>query len=455
MANDDSTVISPEQQLAHRSASSEPSRPDLASEAAGLSLGLVEVNEIVEMELLVPDEDAEDPEVSIVIPAVNEELCISDFVRWCHEGLQRAGARGEILIVDSSTDRTAQLALAEGARVLRTPKRGLGRAYIDALPFIRGRYVLMGDADCTYDFRNLEGFITKLREGYEMAMGSRWLGSIEPGSMPALHQYFGTPITTWILNRIYGSRFTDIHCGMRGITRDALERMGLQSQSWEYASEMVLKSVRMELKTTEEPVTFYKDRDGRVSHHKRSGWFSPFQAAWINLRAMFVYRAEFFALKPGLLLLAIGLLISLPLSVGTISIGSVNFNLYWMLLGVTLAVLGLQSFYFGCLAQVLCDYTDTARIRWTRRFPYTPTVVASVLLFVIGLGLAGSLAVYYFSHGFALPPARATVDHLGVVGSLFMIMGFQSFSFTLLLYATGVKYGARWPKQGLTGERSR
>ena len=102
-------------------------------------------------------------------------------------------------------------------------------------------------------------------------MGSRWRGSIEPGAMPKLHQYFGTPVTTWILNRLYGSRFSDIHCGMRGITRDALERMQLQSQSWEYASEMVLKSVHMELRTTEVPVRFLKDREGRVSHHKRVG----------------------------------------------------------------------------------------------------------------------------------------------------------------------------------------
>ena len=179
----------------------------------------------------------------------------------------------------------------------------------------------MGDADCTYDFRLLGRFVEKLRQGDDFAMGSRWLGSIEPGSMPGLHRYLGTPVTTWILNRLYGSQFTDIHCGMRGISRDALERMGLVSQSWEYASEMVLKSVLMNLRTSEVPVTFYKDREGRVSHHKRSGWFSPFQAAWINLRAMFVYRAEFFALKPGLFFLLVGLLLTLPLSFGTISVG--------------------------------------------------------------------------------------------------------------------------------------
>ena len=393
------------------------------------------------MELLRPDDDVEDPEVSIVIPAVNEELTISDFVSWCRQGLEDAGARGEILIVDSSTDRTAELALAGGARVLRTPKRGLGRAYIDALPFIRGRYVVMGDADCTYDFRLLGRFVDKLRQGDDFAMGSRWLGSIEPGSMPGLHRYLGTPVTTWILNRLYGSRFTDIHCGMRGISRDALERMGSVSQSWEYASEMVLKSVLMKLRTSEVPVTFYKDREGRVSHHKRSGWFSPFQAAWINLRAMFVYRAEFFALKPGLFFLIVGLLLTLPLSFGSISVGSVTFSLYWMLLGVTLAVLGLQSFCFGVLAQVLCDYSGDSRARWTRLFRYTPTVIASIVLFLIGLGLAGALVVHYVTHNFALPPPSALLDHLAVTGSLLMIIGFTGFCFTLLLYATGVRYG--------------
>ncbi len=404
-----------------------------------------------DVELLCPDDDVEDPEVSIVIPAVNEELTISDFVAWCRQGLVDAGARGEILIIDSSTDRTAELALAGGARVLRTPKRGLGRAYIDALPFIRGKYVVMGDADCTYDFRLLGRFVDKLRQGDDFAMGSRWLGSIEPGSMPGLHRYLGTPVTTWILNRLYGSRFTDIHCGMRGISRDALERMGLASQSWEYASEMVLKSVLMKLRTSEVPVTFYKDREGRVSHHKRSGWFSPFQAAWINLRAMFIYRAEFFALKPGLFFLIVGLVLTLPLSFGSFSIGSVTFSLYWMLLGVTLAVLGLQSFCFGVLAQVLCDYSGESRARWTRIFRYTPTVIASIVLFLIGLGLADALVVHYVTHDFALPPPSALLDHLAVTGSLLMIIGFTGFCFTLLLYATGVRYGT--PQVPRTKER--
>ena len=392
-------------------------------------------------QLLIPDIDEPDPEVSIVVPAVNEELTIETFVDWCKQGLLEAGVPGEILIVDSSDDRTAELARARGARVLRTPRMGLGRAYIDSVPFIRGKYVVMGDADCTYDFRQLAPFVEALRAGYEFAMGSRWRGSIEPGSMPALHRYLGTPITTWILNRVYGSRFTDIHCGMRGIRRDALERMGLTSQSWEYASEMVLKSVRMGLRTVEVPVTFFKDREGRLSHHKRSGWFSPFQAAWINLRAMFVYRAEFFALKPGLALLLLGLILTLPLSFGPFSIGRFHFQLHWMLLGLTVSLLGLQSFFFGCLAQVLTDYSGAARERWTRVFRYTRAMAVSALLFFFGFGLASALVTEYLSNDLTLPANIGAVAYLAVTGLLFMIAGFTLFCFTLVLHATTVRYG--------------
>jgi glycosyltransferase involved in cell wall biosynthesis len=394
-----------------------------------------------EIQLLVPANDEPHPEVTILIPAMNEERTIVEFIAWCKEGLERAGARGEILIVDSSSDATPELAVGLGARVLRTPKRGLGRAYIDAIPFVRGTYVIMGDADCTYDFRKLDLFVEELRAGNEFAMGSRWRGSIEKGAMPGLHQYFGTPFTTWILNRIYGTKFTDIHCGMRGMTRDALVRIGLNSQSWEYASEMVLKSARMNLRTVEVPVTFYKDQEGRLSHHKRSGWFSPFSAAWINLRAMFTYRVEYFVLKPGLFLLALGLLLTLPLSVGSVTIGSVTFSLYTMMVGLTLAVLGLQTFFFGCLAQVFTDHSGVARERWTKVFRYTRAVVSSAVVFVTGLCLAGVAAVSYVSHGGTLPPPASTTDHLAVTGLLFMITGFTSFAFTLLLHATGVTYG--------------
>jgi glycosyltransferase involved in cell wall biosynthesis len=396
-----------------------------------------------DVQLLLPKDDVDDPELTILVPAMNEQLTVADFVAWCHEGIREAGVVGEILIVDSSTDRTAEIALAGGARVLRTPKRGLGRAYIDALPHIRGRYVVMGDADCTYDFRPVGLFVEAMREGNEYAMGSRWRGSIEPGAMPKLHQYFGTPVTTWALNVLFGSRFSDIHCGMRGITRDALLRMGLVSQSWEYASEMVLKSVRMGLRTVEVPVTFLKDRDGRLSHHKRSGWFSPFHAAWINLRAMFIHGAEFFLFKPGIVMLTLGLLLTLPLSFGPVRVGPVTLDLDSMFIGLVLSVIGLQSIYFGCLAHVFLDYTDRNRERLRRLFDYTKAVLVSAVLFTVGFALDIAFAIYYVRNSFLLPEARATINYLAITGLLFMAIGFSTFCFTLLLHATRVRYGGR------------
>jgi hypothetical protein len=385
--------------------------------------------------LLVPERDALDPEFSLVVPALDEKLTIADFVSWCHEGLMKAGVSGEILIVDSGSDETAEIAVAKGARVLKTPKRGLGRAYLDALPFVRGRYVVMGDCDCTYDFRELAPFVEKFRGGAEFVMGSRFRGYIEPGAMPPLHRYLGTPVTTFILNTIFSSHFSDIHCGMRGITKEALVRMDLRSQSWEYASEMVLKSVHMRLRTEEVPIRFLKDREGRLSHHKRSGWFSPWHAAWINLRAMFVYGANFFLFRPGLVLLAVGCLLTFPLSFGPVTVGPITFSLHWMLLGVSLTLLGLQCVFMGILAQVLFDYSGEVSARWFRRFKYTRSVTLSALVFAVGLVFTGLLTKTYLENGFSLP---LSTNNLGFTGLLLMIMGFMSFTFTLILHSTAV-----------------
>jgi glycosyltransferase involved in cell wall biosynthesis len=388
-----------------------------------------------DVRLLVPEGDVDGPEVSVVIPALNEELTIGDFVDWCREGFARAGVVGEVLIIDSSTDRTSEIALQKGTRVLKTPRRGLGRAYIDSLPYIRSNFVIMGDADCTYDFRELGAFVEKFRAGYELVMGSRFRGFIEPGAMPPLHQYLGTPVTTWILNVLYSSRFSDIHCGMRGITRDALHRLQLESQSWEYASEMVLKSVHLKLRTAEVPVRFLKDREGRLSHHKRSGWFSPWAAAWINLRAMFVYGADFFVFKPGLALLAVGLLLTLPLTFGPIKVGPVTFSLYWMLAGMTASIVGLQGVYLGCIARILYDFTGDARRVLLPLFSYTRTVLGSVSLLLAGVGMTLPLVVSYVRHGLALPADWSPTSYMAVTGLFCIIAGFGTFVFTLLLHA--------------------
>jgi glycosyltransferase involved in cell wall biosynthesis len=398
-----------------------------------------------ELELLIPDDDVDNTELSIVIPALNEELTIREFVSWCLEGLADAGVRGEILIIDSSTDATPRLAREAGARVLRVPKRGLGRAYKDAIPCIRGRWILMGDADCTYDFRAVAPFVEKFREGFEYVMGSRFKGSIEPGAMPWLHRRVGTPVTTWILNRLFSSRFSDIHCGMRGITRDALIRMDLQSESWEYASEMVLKSVQMQLRTAEVPVSFLKDQEGRLSHHKRAGWFSPWQAAWINLRAMFIYGADFFVFKPGIVLTIVGLLLIVPVSFGDLKLGAVTLSLNWQFLGLALFAVGLQAFFLGCIAQILFDYTGRKRDRWLRLFPYTRTVLLAIALVLVGVAMGIPLAVAYLDNDLVLTPANFVQDHLAVTGLAAGTAGAQLFVFVLLLHGAVVATTRRRP----------
>ena len=389
-----------------------------------------------EIDLLIPDDDVDDPILSILIPALNEELTVTEFVAWCKEGLAAAGVEGEILIVDSGDDRTSERALAGGARVLRTPRRGLGRAYIDALPYVRGKWIIMGDADCTYDFRLLAPFVAGFEGDFEYVMGSRWKGSIEAGSMPALHRYFGTPLTTFILNVVYSSKFSDIHCGMRGITKDALERMNLQSQSWEYASEMVLKSVHMELRTTEVPVTFLKDREGRQSHHKREGWLSPFKAAWINLQAMFIYGSHFFLLKPGLVMMIIGLLLTVPLTFGDLDLGFVTLSLNTQFLGAAVLAIGTQAFFMGCIAQVLFDYTGRDTRRWSRLFPYTRSVLIAFFLILGGILATVPLIVTFSDSGFLLERANTIPNHLAVTGLAAVITGAQLFGFTLVLLGT-------------------
>jgi glycosyltransferase involved in cell wall biosynthesis len=383
------------------------------------------------VELFVPanDDPAVVPEVSIVVPALNEEITIGEFVDWCVEGLARAGVSGEILIIDSSSDRTPSIALEHGARVVRAPKRGLGRAYIDAMPFIRGNLIIMGDCDLTYDFRKLRDFVEAYRAGAEFIMGSRFLGTIEPDAMPKLHRYFGTPLTTWIMNTIYHTHFSDIHCGMRGLTKDAFERIDLRSQSWEYASEMVLKASRLNLRTVEVPVSFYKDREGRLSHLKRGGFWTPWSAGWINLKVMLVHTPDSFLLKPGFALLILASLFTTSLAWGGYFLGPIGLDLHYMLLSMTLAVLGYGSFQIGMLARLHHQLRVGVARAFLKAYTYDRGMIAAGMLTLAGVALDVQLLIQYISSGYRLQE----VSYSGVYGLFLIIMGFQTFGFTLLI----------------------
>jgi glycosyltransferase involved in cell wall biosynthesis len=374
-------------------------------------------------------------ELSIVIPSLNEEITVGEFVDWCKEGLAKVGVAGQILIVDSSTDRTPAIALEHGAEVLRTPKRGLGRAYIDALPYIRGPYVLLGDADLTYDFREIGPFVEKFREGYEYIMGSRFKGSIADGAMPPLHRYFGTPLTTWMLNFIYGSHFSDIHCGLRGVTLDGFLRMRMRSQSWQYASEMIIKSIHLRLKTTEVPIIFHKDREGRISNIKRSGWFGPWYAGWVTLQALFTYGADFFLFRPGLYLTVIGFVGIAALFNGPIQIGSIGLSLHWMLLFLLCAIIGLQFTLMGVLAKALYDPEKRRSPAWLRYFGFTRSALISGGLFLLGVASAAGLVSQYFQEHFRLPASLTPESYRAVAGLGLILAAAIYFTFSLIFNA--------------------
>lgn len=416
-----------------------PTAAEPLTERSGPARSIADAGSDPDVHLLLPENDVADPEISIVIPALDEERTVGEFVEWCKEGLVRVGVPGEIIIVSSSNDRTDEIALAHGARVLSTPKRGLGRAYIDAAPYIRGRYVLVGDADCTYDFREIGAFIEKLREGYDFVMGSRFRGTIEARAMPVHHRYFGTPITNWIFNFVVGSRFSDIHCGMRGMTADAYRKIDLKSPGWEYASEMILKSLHLKLRTAEIPIDFYRDRNGRVSTVKRRGWLTPWRAGWDSLRVMFTFGADFFLYRPGLILAAIGLLAVALMTPGQLDIGSARLASNTQFLAVAISIIGVSAVYLGVLAKVINDLTGATVRRWTDRFPYNRTFVVSALLALIGVALNAILLGVYVANGLLIPPSAVRIVHLAITGMLLVMLGFLTFTFTLVLHALALR----------------
>ena len=247
--------------------------------------------------------------------------------------------------------------------------------------------------------------------------------------MPPLHRYFGTPLTTWILNRIYRSSYSDIHCGMRGLTKDALLRIGLTSAGWEYASEMVLKASRFGLKMSEVPVNFYKDREGRFSHHRRAGFWSPWRAGWINLKVMLVYSPDSFLIKPGLLCLLLGLVVAGLSSVGSISIGPVGFNIYMLLLGSTAVILGYSLFQVGIFARIWHRLRNGMEQIILEYLSYNKGMIAAAVLMMIGFILDLQFMLTYITNNFQV----LSLSRLAIVGLLMMIVGMQTFAFTLLL----------------------
>lgn len=365
--------------------------------------------------------------ITILIPCLNEEKVIGDVIKDCWIGLNN-DRDNQILIINSGTDESEKIAQSLGAEVLNVPRNGLGQAYLDAIPHIKGEYIIMGDADGTYDYKETGNFIKKLDEGYTFVMGTRMKGWIEKNAMPKLHQYFGTPLTTWILNRLFKLNFSDIHCGMRAMTKDALIKIDLKSRSWEYASEMVIKAGLLKLKTTEVPIHFYKDRNGRLSHHKRNGWFSPWYAGWINLKIMLLYAPNFVFFIPGVVALILGFLIILISALGIIN----NFRIHFSLLGFVLITIGYLTIQLGIISKLFSDlnkyYEDKLTLFINQKFNYDYGMIIGALLILIGIILDSFLLYQWLKNNFALE----SVSVFGIIGLTLITIGFQTIFFTFI-----------------------
>jgi len=384
-------------------------------------------------ELLLPVVDVSDPEVTILVPALNESVTVRQFVNWCKTGLREAGVEGEVLIVDSSSDETATIALNAGARVLKVARRGLGRAYIDAIPYVRGRYVILGDADCTYDFREITPFVNELRAGANLVMGSRFRGSIERGAMPFHHRYLGSPGTTLLADILLGLRLTDIHCGMRAMSIESLKSLNLQSQGWEYASEMLVSAVRLGMIIKEVPVNFYKDMVGRVSHVKRQGWTTPFKVGWRTAQLLMVAGADFFLIPPGLMLSVVGSLALLALSNGETQLLGIRFSLHSQTFFLVGAAAGYLMFAFGYCLRCLHDRTDVLVATYRARFTLNRVIMVCAFSILIGSWPISEFISNWKSNNYEVGEALKPLGHVAISSLGLVFFGIVFFIMTLAI----------------------
>src|SRR5688572_16286112 len=255
------------------------------------------------------------------MPCLNEAATIGICVRKTLDSFERMGIAGEVVVADNgSTDGSREIAEKLGARVVPVERRGYGAALTGGIAAARGRWVIMGDADDSYDFSKLEPFVQRLREGYDLVAGNRFKGGIEPGAMPWLHKWLGNPMLSFIGRRLYGTPCGDIYCGLRGFDRQKIEQLDIRSSGMEFAIEMIVKATMQGLRVTEVPTTLSPDAEGRQPH------LNTWRDGWRSIRLLFLYSPKWLFLYPGLLLLAVGVAGVAWLVPGQRSVGGVTFD---------------------------------------------------------------------------------------------------------------------------------
>ncbi|TYT70592.1 glycosyltransferase family 2 protein [Microcystis aeruginosa] len=324
-------------------------------------------------------------ELSIIMPCLNEAETLATCIGKARDYLERHKIAGEVLIADNgSSDGSQEIATNSGARVVPIPERGYGSALRGGIAAAKGQYIIMGDADDSYDFTNLSPFLEKLRQGYDLVMGNRFQGGIKPGAMPVLHKHLGNPVLTWLGRLFFGSPSGDFHCGLRGFSKQAIEQLNLRTTGMEFASEMVVKASLYGLKITEVPTTLSPDGRSRPPHLK------TWRDGWRHLRFLLMYSPRWLFLYPGLALMFLGFVATIWFMTQP--------RVHTLLYSATALIIGFQIVSFAIFTKAFAISEgllpeDRKLRRFLRYINLEVGLIIGVILFLVGIG--GSVYALY------------------------------------------------------------
>jgi len=383
------------------------------------------------------DQEGPTPEVSIVMPCLNEADTLATCIRKAKRGLGENGIDGEIIVADNgSTDGSQAIALDEGARLVQVTERGYGNALMGGITAARGKYVIMGDADDSYDFISIGPFVAKLRDGYDLVMGNRFQGRIKPGAMPLLHRYLGNPVLSAIGRLFFASPCGDFHCGLRGFSKDAILKMDLQTTGMEFASEMVVKATLFKMRITEVPTTLSPDGRSRPPHLR--SW----RDGWRHLRFLLLYSPRWLFLIPGIVLMLTGLIVGIWLLPGPRTIRGVTFDVATLLYSMAAIFIGFQAVLFAIFTKTFAIHEglhpkDSSLNKWYRFFTLEKGLLTGTALTTIGLiGSVYSLSDWASQLFGSLDPVRTL--RVVIPSILSLILGLQTVLSSFFLSVLGM-----------------
>jgi glycosyltransferase involved in cell wall biosynthesis len=367
---------------------------------------------------------SDDIELTIVMPCLNEAETLERCIVKAMAYLEQSKIKGEIVIGDNgSTDGSQEIARKAGARVVDVPRRGYGAALMGAIDGARGKYVIMGDSDDSYDFSHLDPFVEKLRAGYDLVMGNRFKGGVQPGAMPFLHRYLGNPVLSFIGRLFFRSDVGDFHCGLRGFRQDIVSVLGLQTTGMEFASEMVVKATLFKLKLAEVPTTLAPDGRTRPPHLR------TWRDGWRHLRFLLIYSPRWLFIIPGILLTLIGLVIGGWVETGQQKVGSLTLDTNTIIYAGTAVVVGFQALIFGLLTRVYGMVSGfLPRKQSLERFTATSRLEEGLIagIFVLIVGIAGSIyAIVTWKHAHFGLLVYPDILRIVIPSAVAIIVGFQ------------------------------